>query len=134
MALNWLSKGRGAPQHPTGANAEAMAEAFLRKQGLKLLARNVSCPQGEIDLIMQDGETLVFVEVRFRKQSQFGSAAETVTASKQRKLVLAAQHYLSRHRSAQNRAMRFDVMGIMPSAVGEYDYNWLQNAFYGDVN
>ncbi len=118
--------------HPSGASAERMAEAYLEGQGLILLQRNFQCQLGEIDLIMEHGESVVFVEVRFRKSSLFGSAAETVTRSKQRKIANAARHYLLHNKPAQHRPLRFDVIGIMPKDTGGYDYDWLPNAFYSD--
>lgn len=80
---------------------------------------------------MQDGAQLVFVEVRFRKSSRFGSPLATVTHAKQRKLRAAAQFYMQRHNIKQ-QAVRFDVVGITPSAQDELSdpqINWCQNAF-----
>lgn len=107
-----------------------MAEQYLLGQGLKLLQRNFSCRQGEIDLVMDDQGTTVFVEVRFRKIARYGLATETVTATKQRKLLATAEYYLLRNKRAQHRPARFDIVGIMPGA-DDYDYTWLQNAFQG---
>ena len=118
--------------HPSGASAERMAESYLERQGLTLLQRNFQCQLGEIDLIMEHGESVVFVEVRFRKSSRFGSAAETVTPGKQRKIVKAAQHYLVHNKPVRHRPLRFDVIGIMPTETGSYAYDWLPNAFYAD--
>jgi putative endonuclease len=79
----------------TGIDAERFAEAFLRQHSLALLQRNYRCRFGEIDLIMQDGIVVVFVEVRMRKNLMFGGAAASITPSKQQKLVHTARHYLS---------------------------------------
>lgn len=79
---------------------------------------------GEIDLVMEDEATLVFVEVRFRKNNAFGSAAETITAAKQNKVRLAAQHYLLNRNIGESRPMRFDIVGI-----DDREIQWLQNAF-----
>lgn len=108
----------------TGQNAEARAEDYLSKQGLRPIERNFSCKQGEIDLIMRDGATLVFVEVRFRKNALFGSALETVNYRKQRKIIAAGQFYLLTHSAVANSAIRFDVIGI----TGE-DIQWVRSAF-----
>lgn len=83
----------------SGARAEQRAEQWLTRRGLHLLVRNYRCRQGEIDLIMKDGNTLVFVEVRLRSRSEFGSAAASVGHAKQRRLVKAAAHFLA-HRPA----------------------------------
>ena len=73
-----------------GTGAEDLACAYLQKSGLRLLARNYRCRRGEIDLIMQDGEYLVFVEVRYRKNDAFGSAAETVSSAKRARIITTA--------------------------------------------
>lgn len=137
MTFNWLRRSPGSktPAGSAGASAEKLAEAYLKHQGLRLLERNFNCRRGEIDLIMEDQATLVFVEVRFRQSAHYGSAAETVTAAKQRKLVLAAQHYLASRQTGHSRPLRFDVVGIMPTpqTLSEvecsYEYTWIPNAF-----
>lgn len=106
-----------------GKKAEDVACNYLIKNDLRLVARNYHCRYGEIDLIMQDSDTLVFVEVRYRQSSQFGSAAESVDHNKQRKLVFAANHYLQTHPSSL--ASRFDVIAISEHATIE----WISNAF-----
>lgn len=107
-----------------GARAENLACAHLESSGLKLITRNYRCPQGEIDLIMHDGEVLVFVEVRYRHSNAFGSPAETVDRRKQERLRTAASHYLVRH--AIDRACRFDVVAV---SGGEARIEWLRDAF-----
>lgn len=104
---------------------EAHAEAWLQKQGLKPVCRNWHCRAGEIDLIMRDGETTVFIEVRYRRQKAFGSAAESVHPGKQRKLALAASHWLQQHPAD---ALRFDVITLDgPAPTPRLE--WIQNAF-----
>lgn len=93
-----------------GDAGEELALAHLLEQGLHLVTRNFRCKCGEIDLIMTQGETLVFVEVRARKNSTYGGAAASVTASKQRRIVNAAQRYLQRYRMPP--ACRIDVIAI----------------------
>jgi len=107
-----------------GNAAEEAACRYLKKQGLKLVATNYRCRLGEIDLIMDHDHTLVFVEVRFRRQSHFGSPLDSVTRSKQRKVKAAAQCYLLEKKLGENRPLRFDVVGITST-----DINWVQNAF-----
>lgn len=106
-----------------GNRAEDRAAAFLREQNLSLVERNFLCKVGEIDLIMQDHNCLVFVEVRFRKNANFGSALETVNRAKQKKIIAAAQFYI-RKQKLRNAAMRFDVVGI----TGD-DIQWVPSAF-----
>ncbi len=104
-----------------GHDAENQAQSYLARQGLRPIARNFRVRGGEIDLIMQDGPTLVFVEVRQRKNADFGGAAASITRKKQERILLAARHYLSRHGEC---ACRFDCLLI----EGE-TFNWLKNAF-----
>lgn len=110
----------------SGAQAEALACAHLERAGLKLLARNFRCPQGEIDLVMDDRDTLVFVEVRYRRSNAFGTPAETVGRHKRARLRAAAGHYLVKH--AVDRSCRFDVVAV---SSGEPRVEWLRDAFGG---
>src|SRR5262249_14364546 len=91
-----------------GSAAEDIAARFLAARGLSIVARNFRCRLGEIDVIAADGDTLVFVEVRLRRQSRFGDAADSSTAVKERKLVAAAEFYLSR--LARTPRCRFDAV------------------------
>ena len=111
-----------------GAAAEDAALAFLIANGLRLLARNARYPFGEIDLIMQDAATLVFVEVRFRRNANFGGAAVSIDASKRRKLARAAQAWLSSHRQFSQAPCRFDVVAAMPADAG-LRCDWIRSAF-----
>lgn len=105
----------------TGQAGEDAALAHLTQHGLRLVQCNFRCKLGEIDLIMQDGATLVFVEVRKRADTRHGGAAASVTFAKQRRLIRAAQYYLQRYRMPP--ACRFDVVAIDGGAM-----NWLKNA------
>ncbi len=107
-----------------GDASEDLALKHLEAQGLKTLARNYRCNQGEIDLIMNDKNTLVFIEVRYRKNANFGSALESITESKQHKIITTARHYLSSKKISDNTPMRFDVVGITSGQV-----QWVKNAF-----
>lgn len=111
-----------APHLRSGDSAERQALSWLRKQGLKLIEQNYRCKNGEIDLIMQDDQTLVFVEVRYRSHGGFGSAAESVTPVKQRKLLRTAAHYLQRQNTLP--PCRFDIIGM----DGDGRIKWLRNA------
>lgn len=109
----------------TGENAENRACEFLQTQGLTLVTRNFRCPQGEIDLIMQDGKTRVIIEVRYRKNDKFGGALESVTKAKQNKLIAATQVYLNSLQTQELLPIRFDVVGIL----GNGQLEWVKNAF-----
>ena len=113
-----------------GDRAESLACSFLQQRGMLLLQRNFNCRQGEIDLVMRDGDSLVFVEVRYRKSAQFGRAAETVTRLKRSRIIHCAQYYLQRYKS-WNRPARFDVVSIEGKA-DDPQITWLKNAFQLD--
>jgi putative endonuclease len=91
-----------------GIEGEDLATRFLERQGLEIVRRNYRCRLGEIDVIARDGETLVFVEVRLRKDARFGGAAASISFHKQRRLLAAAGLYLSRLR--RTPACRFDAV------------------------
>jgi len=109
----------------SGAHMEARAEQFLVAQGLVKKEKNYRCKLGEIDLIMQHQDTLVFVEVRMRNHSQFAQAAESVTPAKQRKIIKTAQHYLQQHQLTDKVNCRFDVIAF----GGNTPPDWIKNAF-----
>ena len=111
-----------------GRTYEALACKYLQAQGLKLLEKNYRSRFGEIDLIMLDTDQLVFVEVRYREQSHFGSAAESITQGKQQKLVKTAQTYMQTHSETSRLATRFDVVAIEGNAQSP-SYHWICNAF-----
>lgn len=110
-----------------GAAAEQQARQHLEQQGLRLVMQNYRCPQGELDLIMQEGKTLVFVEVRYRKNSHFGGPAASITPNKQRRLIAAANHYLLSRNSRQTPACRFDVLAI--TGKDPQNISWIKDAF-----
>lgn len=112
---------RRTPKQVEGDAGEERALRYLEKQGLKLVERNFRCKGGEIDLIMQDGGMLAFVEVRKRAGAGFGGAAASITARKQARLVIAAQTFLQRYRMPP--ACRFDVVAIDGDQM-----EWLRNA------
>lgn len=110
-----------------GAHAEQLAAEYLQRRGLRVVARNYRCRQGEIDLILQDGDTLVFAEVRLRKNAAFGGAAASITARKQQRIVLAAQHYLQGLKRPP--PCRFDA--VLLDNLGADGIEWLKDAFSG---
>jgi putative endonuclease len=109
-----------------GQKAENQALAYLESHGLKLIERNYHCNRGEIDLVMDDAGTLVFVEVRFRKHNHFGSALESINSTKQRKIIISAEHYLCHH--PEDRAIRFDAIALTPIS-SKLEIQWVKSAF-----
>ncbi|MDO7634797.1 MAG: YraN family protein [Porticoccaceae bacterium] len=110
------SKGLGPTSIGRGNSAEQIALDYLLLQGLQLVARNYRTRRGEIDLIMRDGRCLVFVEVRFRKSSRYGSAEESITAAKCQRLQSAAEAYLQHFRLTDSIGARFDAIAVSPVA------------------
>lgn len=111
-----------------GSDIENRCLQFLLNQSLKKLAKNYHSKMGEIDLIMKDTNTVVFIEVRYRKQKHFGSPEETVNYPKRRKIILTAQSYLQKHQQLQKYNCRFDILGVS-TYNGQLEFNWLKNAF-----
>ncbi len=116
-------------QNNTGLAAEQLAATFLTNNGLKLVTQNYHCRYGEIDLVMKEAKTLVFVEVRLRSNSQFGSAGASITTHKQQKLIATAQHYLQTHHTTSrgDTACRFDA--ILMNKADLNSIEWVRNAF-----
>ena len=111
-----------------GDAAEAAALEMLQARGLQLLARNAASRGGELDLVMRDGATVVFVEVRYRATRRFGGGAASVDAGKRRRLVHAARAFLAGHPQMADAPCRFDVV----DADGDPDaptLTWLRAAF-----
>ena len=104
-----------------GDAGEDAALLYLQQRGLTLVERNFRCKGGEIDLVMQHKESLVFVEVRVRADKRHGGAAASITAHKQRRLIIAAQTFLQRYREPP--PCRFDVI-----AIDDDEMTWLVNA------
>lgn len=109
--------------------AEQLACEWLEKKGLALRHRNFRTKYGEIDLVMQSEKCLIFVEVRYRKNTQYGSAEETITAKKCQRLSLAAQGYLLDKGYNINTAIRFDAIAITAAKQPHLNctINWIQN-------
>lgn len=120
--------GSGSARQRRGYAVEAYASDYLSAQGLQLLARNLRCKAGEIDLIVRDGAVLVFVEVRARRNARFGGAAASVNRAKQEKLIRAAQYFLprltERYFAGNPPACRFDVVCFQDDGL-----TWFKNAF-----
>ncbi len=106
-----------------GDHQERQARSHLEREGLRFVASNVRCKRGELDLVMRDGDTLVFIEVRYRASARFGGAAASVDPRKQTRLITAAAHYLQRHPT--ELPCRFDVIAI----DGTGAIQWIRHAF-----
>jgi putative endonuclease len=129
-----LGRGRrdrtGTAGHGSGQQAENLAAAFLERQGVRLIARNYRCRGGEIDLIGLHHDTLLLVEVRLRRRSDFGDAAASITRAKQRRIVLAARHFLAAHPQWQTQPCRFDC--LLLDQLSPEHIDWLPDAFHAE--
>ena len=113
-----------------GNQAEDQACQYLQNKGFTLVKRNFSTKAGEVDLIMDDNQTLVFVEVRYRKNANFGGAAASITPKKQQRIIKAALAYQQKY--APQSAMRFDVVAIEgDNEANAQKLNWIKSAFDG---
>lgn len=110
-----------------GNLAEKMALKFLKKRSLRFIEKNYHCRYGEIDIIMQDKEYLVFVEVRYRKNDNFGGALASIDQRKQAKLRRSAEHYLIQHKRT-DEPCRFDILCVNGD-LDKASFHWIDNAF-----
>ncbi|WP_425267175.1 YraN family protein [Buttiauxella warmboldiae] len=123
------NRSRLLSRQQAGAHYESEARRFLERKGLRFIAANVHSRGGEIDLIMQHGGVIVFIEVRYRRSSLFGDAATSVTRRKQHKLLQAASYWLARTSGSFDTVdCRFDVLAFTGNEI-----EWLTNAFTADV-
>ncbi len=116
-----------------GRHWERVAESWLHRRGLKTLQRNFHCRLGEIDLVMTDQESIVFVEVRYRGPGSWTGGAGSVTRRKQLRLARAAGIFLNGHPRLAHRPCRFDVLAV-DGAGGQPRFNWLRNAFQSSID
>jgi len=112
-----------------GNAGEDLACQYLTQQGLRLLTRNYRCYRGEIDLIMLHGDNLVFIEVRYRHRSDYGSAAETIDSRKQQKIIRCALCYLQNNPALAQYPGRFDAVCITPGHRAP-NICWIPDAFH----
>ncbi len=118
-----------------GKYAEQAACDYLMRQGLQLLRNNYRCLQGEIDIIMQDKDDIVFVEVRARGNKEPGSALESITQHKIKKVIKTAKHFLLQRNCLYTITSRFDVVTLQPRNNSAQDrlswkIEWIKNAFW----
>lgn len=118
-----------ASPYQAGQAAENQALEFLQGQGLRLLTRNWRCKGGELDLVMLDADTVVFVEVRYRLHASFGGALGSIDGRKQKRLVLAASLFLQKEPRWAAQPCRFDVVALQGSHHAGRPLQWLKNAF-----
>ncbi len=126
----FAARPRQARQAPgaTGAAAELAARSYLEHAGLVFVAANVTYRFGELDLVMRDGSTLVFAEVRYRTERGFGDGLTSITATKRRRIALAAQAFLAAHPKLANLPCRFDAIAASGTSPN-FTFNWLKHAF-----
>lgn len=111
-----------------GRDGERVAERYLKKHGFKLLARRFNTPAGELDLVMGDGPTLVFVEVKTQRDRSFTDPELRVTPGKQRRLTRAARWFVAQKRWA-DRPCRFDVVSVILPRAGQREIRHFPDAF-----
>ena len=121
--MNLKSRFRRSQNRTSGPAGERTAEAYLSKKSWKTITRNYSCRFGEIDLIMADGDSIVFVEVKNRKNEDFTPAETIITYPKKKRLTLTAKHFISEYR-IKDRPLRFDAVIITGKEIRHY-----RNAF-----
>ena len=119
---------RGTRQQ-AGREAEAYALLYLQQHGLQLITQNWLCKRGELDLVMLDGDAVVFVEVRYRRHSGWGGAMGSVDSRKQERLIVAAQLFLQHEPQWADYPCRFDVIAVDGDPHDAAPLNWLKNAF-----
>jgi putative endonuclease len=112
-----------------GAACESLAAQYLEARGLEVLARNLRCKAGELDLVCRDGDVLAVVEVRQRQREDFGGALASVNASKQRRIIRAARYFFERRALPGAGTLRFDVVAVQGSPQGAHRICWIKDAF-----
>ena len=117
-----------SPKQQQGQLAEACALAFLQQKGLRLIERNAQYTVGELDIIMRNDDTLVFVEVRQRKSNLFGGAAHSIDRRKMKKCALAAQCWLKQNSQFVKMSCRFDAV-LLTGTENNWQIDWIENAF-----
>ncbi|MGL1957800.1 MAG: YraN family protein [Colwellia sp.] len=120
---------KGSSTREIGQLTEKLAAQYLSKQGLIFVDKNIHCRQGEIDLIMQDLDTLVFIEVKYRKNNRYGGALSAIPVSKQKKIKHCVAFFL--HQAGLNEyntACRFDVIAL-EGDINQPQITWIKNAF-----
>jgi len=124
--LSWI---KAQTSYSRGKATEEFAKQYLIQQGLVFIDQNVHCRQGEIDLVMQDGQTFIFVEVKYRKNNHFGGAISAISQSKQNKIKHCVAFFLHKaNLNEYNTPCRFDVIAL-DGDINKPQVTWLKNAF-----
>lgn len=124
--MSWINPNTS---HARGRVTEAFAEKYLIEQGLTPIDRNIHCRQGEIDLVMRDDDIIVFVEVKYRKNNNFGRAIEAVSIAKQNKIRHCVAFFFQQaNLNEYNTPCRFDVIALEGN-INQPQVTWLKNAF-----
>ena len=128
--LSWIEKGKKqSTNRNKGQATEALALDYLLKQGLRLERKNFHSRQGEIDIVMRDAHTYVFVEVKYRKSGLFGGAISAISYNKEQKIRKCAKFYLQQNDlNEYNTPCRFDVIAL-EGDINQPQITWLRNAF-----
>ena len=127
--MKWIEPLLSSKQR--GDQFERLAVKYFQKQGLKIIENNYHSRFGEIDIIMNDNDVLVFIEVKYRKSIQFGSPLAVISLKKQQKIIKTAKIYMQKHGMTEyNTPCRFDVISLLGSPHNP-KITWLKNAFYG---
>ncbi|MFT5505026.1 MAG: putative endonuclease [Gammaproteobacteria bacterium] len=116
-----------------GAQFENKACQYLATHGLILIEGNFHSRFGEIDLIMSDKDQICFIEVKYRKNKQFGGVMESIGQRKRNKIIKTAQFFIATNHKFRNHSFRFDALLLQPDdSAGNLKVNWIQNAFYAE--
>lgn len=127
--MRTLFKNLLSPRQAQGRRAEILARGFLESRGLSFRAANAATPRGEVDLVMDDGDTLVFVEVRQRSSAAYGTPAETVTSAKQRRIAQAALAYVKEN-GLTRRPLRFDIVAVQSGICTHVPHAFVPGGFF----
>jgi len=117
------------PRMRRGLDCETLAADYLLRNGVEVLARNLRCRTGELDIVARDKDLLLIVEVRQRTRRDFGGALASVTWRKRRKIIAATRYFLQVHREWRAHAVRFDVIAVEGAPEGAHQVNWIRDAF-----
>ena len=114
--------------HQKGIAFEEIAYSFLKDNGLELVERNYRSPRGEIDLIMNDNDLLVFIEVRARRNNHLMNVLETIGERKRSSIIYTSQHYLQHCKLTYKKICRFDIV-LLTGIIESTNIEWIRNAF-----
>jgi putative endonuclease len=117
------------PRMQRGLDCETLAVSHLQERGVEVLARNLRCKSGELDIVARENNTLLIVEVRQRTRRDFGGALESVTWRKRRNIIRATRYFLQANRDWRTHSLRFDVIAVEGTPDGAHQVNWVRDAF-----